>query len=56
MAASSAGHSSGVAGFRIIFRLPAEVLGQGWSFKSKDERKFTPIGGVDGVYSMKRLR
>jgi len=22
---------------------------------SKDERKFTPVGGVDGVYSMKRL-
>ena len=23
--------------------------------KSKDERKFTPVGGVEGVYSMKRL-
>ena len=23
--------------------------------RSKDERKFTPVGGVDGVYSMKRL-
>jgi len=23
--------------------------------QSKDERKFTPVGGVDGVYSMKRL-
>jgi len=23
--------------------------------KSKDERKFTPVGGVDGLYSMKRL-
>jgi hypothetical protein len=22
---------------------------------SKDERKFTPVGGVDGVYPMKRL-
>lgn len=22
---------------------------------SKDTRKFTPVGGVDGVYSMKRL-
>ena len=22
---------------------------------SKDERKFTPVGGVEGVYSMKRL-
>jgi len=22
---------------------------------SKDERKFTPIGGLEGVYSMKRL-
>ena len=22
---------------------------------SKDERKFTPIGGVEGVYSMKKL-
>ena len=22
---------------------------------SKDERRFTPVGGVDGVYSMKRL-
>ena len=24
--------------------------------RSKDERKFTPVGGVEGVYSMKRLR
>jgi hypothetical protein len=24
--------------------------------KSKDERKFTSVGGADGVYSMKRLR
>ena len=24
--------------------------------RSKDERRFTPIGGVEGVYSMKRLR
>jgi hypothetical protein len=24
--------------------------------KSKDERKFTPVAGSDGVYSMKRLR
>ena len=23
--------------------------------RSKDERKFTPVGGVKGVYSMKRL-
>jgi len=23
---------------------------------SKDERRFTPVHGVDGVYSMKRLR
>ena len=23
---------------------------------SKDERKFTPVGGVEGLYSMKRLR
>ncbi len=23
--------------------------------KSKDERKFKPVGGIDGVYSMKRL-
>jgi hypothetical protein len=23
--------------------------------RSKDERKFTPVGGVEGVYSMKRL-
>jgi hypothetical protein len=23
--------------------------------RSKNERKFTPIGGVEGVYSMKRL-
>jgi hypothetical protein len=23
--------------------------------RSKDERTFTPVGGVDGVYSMKRL-
>jgi len=22
---------------------------------SKDERRFTPVGGVEGVYSMKRL-
>ena len=22
---------------------------------SKDERRFTPVGGMDGVYSMKRL-
>lgn len=24
--------------------------------RSKDTRKFTPVGGVEGVYSMKRLR
>jgi hypothetical protein len=23
--------------------------------RSKDERKFTPVGGVEGIYSMKRL-
>ena len=23
--------------------------------KSKDERKFTPVGEIEGVYSMKRL-
>ena len=23
--------------------------------RSNDERKFTPVGGVEGVYSMKRL-
>lgn len=22
---------------------------------SKDERRFTPVGGIEGVYSMKRL-
>jgi|SRR6056297_2604539 len=23
--------------------------------RSKDERRFTPVGGVEGIYSMKRL-
>ncbi|SMP52269.1 hypothetical protein SAMN06295888_107159 [Desulfonatronum zhilinae] len=44
---------SGIIGSK---KFVAEVFdGVKYLLDSKDERKFTPVGGVEGVYSMKRL-